>query len=101
VPSVLRTKRTLEAFGTSGSALFASRGPKLAPDIATGIPYWKSVAQDARDLRYSEGRLDHGISDRDKKYQPKKKLWHTNLYIQPWRPLLVEETDTLKVLMAL
>jgi hypothetical protein len=30
-----------------------------------------------------------------------EKLWHTNLYIQPWRPPLVEETDTLKVQMAL
>ena len=30
-----------------------------------------------------------------------KKLWHTNLYIQPWRPPPVEETVTLKVLMVL
>jgi hypothetical protein len=30
-----------------------------------------------------------------------EKLWHTNLYIQPWRPPLVEETDALKVQMAL
>ena len=47
------------------------------------------------------GRPDHGISDWDKKINLRKKLWHTNLYIQPWRPPLVEETDTLKVLMAL
>jgi hypothetical protein len=62
--------------------------------------HWKSGARDARDLWSSKGRPDHGISDRDKKYQPRK-LWHTNLYIQPWRPPLVEETDTLKVQMAL
>ena len=30
-----------------------------------------------------------------------KNLWHTNLYIQPWRQPLVEETDTSKVLTAL
>jgi hypothetical protein len=30
-----------------------------------------------------------------------EKLWHINLYIQPWQPPLVEGTDTLKVLMGL
>jgi hypothetical protein len=45
-------------------------------------------------------RTDHGISGGDKKINLKK-LWHTNLYIPPWRPPLVDETDTLKVLMAL
>jgi hypothetical protein len=41
-----------------------------------------------------------GVFDRDET-STQKKLWHTNLYIQPWQPPLVEETDTLKVLMAL
>ena len=42
------------------------------PGTRVGESYWKSVAPDARDLRYSKGRPDHGISDRDKKHQPKK-----------------------------
>jgi len=42
------------------------------PGTRVSESYWKSVAPDARDLRYSKGRPDHGISDRDKKHQPKK-----------------------------
>jgi hypothetical protein len=42
-----------------------------------------------------------GILIATKKTSTEEKLWHTNLYIQPWRPPLVEETDTLKVQMAL
>src|SRR6202045_4997771 len=45
-----------------------------------GESYWKSVAPDARVLRYSKGRPDHGISDSDKNTNLRKTMAYEPLY---------------------
>ena len=66
---------------------------------AVGESYWKSVTLDATVPQRFKSRPNQGTPDGDKNLNPRK-LWHINLYIQPWRPPLVDETDTLKVLTA-
>src|SRR5258705_41383 len=45
-----------------------------------GESYWKSVAPDARVLRYSKGRPDHGISDGHKNINLRKTMAYQPLY---------------------
>jgi lipoyl-dependent peroxiredoxin len=50
------------------------------PAIGKRFIHWKSVARGAKDPWSSKGQPDHGISDRDKKQQPRKTMAYQPLY---------------------
>jgi lipoyl-dependent peroxiredoxin len=59
---------------------FSPMRPSMPGLSRVGESYWKSVAPDARSLRCSKGRPDHGISDNDKSLNLRKTMAYQPLY---------------------